>query len=150
MDSTEAWAKHYTQVDGSAAEADATPEQTITRESESEIEVQIGEAVYLVNLEAEMVFQILPEEKEIGRWDAESRLIVFDQSGPETAAQEEEAPERPPTVLLSVMCPMGTEPGQQLRIETEQGPMEVTVPDGVEPGDTFEAEIVGKTTPNPR
>ena len=106
--------------------------------------------MYLVNLEAEMVFQILPEEKEIGRWDAESRLIVFDQSGPETAAQEEEAPERPPTVLLSVMCPMGTGPGQQLRIETEQGPMEVTVPDGVEPGDTFEAEIVGKTTLNPR
>ena len=92
-----------------------------------------------------MVFQILPEEKEIGRWDAESRLIVFDQSDPEPAAQE-----RPPTVLLSVMCPMGTEPGQQLRIETEQGPMEVTVPDGVEPGDTFEAEIVGKTTPTPR
>ena len=37
---------------------------------------------------------------------------------------------------------MGVEPGQALRIETEQGPMEVTVPDGVEPGDTFEAEIV--------
>ena len=54
--------------------------------------MQIGEAVYLVNLEADMVFQILPEEKEIGRWDAESRLIVFDQSDPEPAAQEEEAP----------------------------------------------------------
>ena len=66
---------------------------------------------------------------------------------PEAAAQEDGASA---TVLLSVMCPMGTEPGQQLRIETEQGPMEVTVPDGVEPGDTFEAEIVGKTTPTPR
>ena len=49
------------------------PAQEILSESETEIEVQIGEALYLVDLSAEMVFQILPEEAEVGRWDAARR-----------------------------------------------------------------------------
>ena len=57
------------------------PAQEILSESETEIEVQIGEALYLVDLSAEMVFQILPEEAEVGRWDAASRTILFDDEG---------------------------------------------------------------------
>ena len=62
------------------------PAQEILSESETEIEVQIGEALYLVDLSAEMVFQILPEEAEVGRWDAASRTIVFDDGDDNAAA----------------------------------------------------------------
>ena len=67
-------------------------EQKIVSESETELEVEIGEALYLVSLETEvpMVFQTFPEEREIGRWDAESRRIVFD--AVDAAAPEADAP----------------------------------------------------------
>ena len=36
------------------------------------------QAIYLVDLAAEIVFQIAPEEAEVGRWDTETRRLVFD------------------------------------------------------------------------
>ena len=41
------------------------------------------QAIYLVDLAAEIVFQIAPEEAEVGRWDAEARRLVFDDPPPE-------------------------------------------------------------------
>ena len=40
--------------------------------------VHVAQAIYLVDLAAEIVFQIAPEEAEVGRWDAEARRLVFD------------------------------------------------------------------------
>ena len=62
-----------------AQESTEFAEQTILTESEAELEVQIGEALYLVDLASNLVFQIHPVEKEVGLWDAESRRIVFDE-----------------------------------------------------------------------
>ena len=61
------------------AAAEESAEQTILTESEADLEVQIGEALYLVDLASDLVFQIHPVEKEVGLWDAESRRIVFDE-----------------------------------------------------------------------
>ena len=64
------------------------------------------QAIYLVDLAAEIVFQIAPEEAEVGRWDAEARRLVFDDPPPEP---EPEAAGGEPHILaggLSFIPPM--------------------------------------------
>ena len=48
---------------------------------------------------------------------------------------------RSSTVSISVMCPFSHEAGQPITIDTDNGPVAVHAPDGIEPGDMFEAVI---------
>lgn len=62
------------------ATAAAVPHQVILKETEDEVEVEVDGKVFLVDLESQLAFQILPEitsDEEVGTWDAQQRLIVF-------------------------------------------------------------------------
>lgn len=45
------------------------------------------------------------------------------------------------TVTLTVMCPMGVDPGEAFSVETEWGAMEFLVPEGVDYGDDIVVEV---------
>ena len=55
--------------------------------------------------------------------------------------QPSTTPERATTITISVMCPLDYELGHPVTIDTDYGPVVVTAPAGVEPGDMFEAEV---------
>ena len=69
-----------------AAGQEEEEEQVILSETEEEVEVQIGERLFIVDLASGMVFQIVPEEQEIGSWDDASRRIRFEEDADDGAA----------------------------------------------------------------
>ena len=46
-------------------------------------------------------------------------------------------------VSLTVMCPMGCDPGDRFTVETDWGEMEFTVPEGIDYGDDILLEVRG-------
>lgn len=62
------------------ATAAAVAHQVILKETKDEVEVEVDGKVFLVDLESQLAFQILPEitsDEEVGTWDAQQQLIVF-------------------------------------------------------------------------
>ena len=141
-------------------------QQVIVSETEEEVEVEVGDKVYLVGLPSNMVFQIVPpEDTEVGTWDAGRKLIVFGFGAPAAAPGPEPAPAPAPEpapepepevkkdlVFAELESLMNDMPGSGDGFDDSSGvedsgddehasSMDVTVPEGVKAGDTISLEL---------
>ena len=46
---------------------------------------------------------------------------------------------------ITLTCPPDTRSGESIVVETEDGEMDITIPEGVEPGDEFDIDIVANS-----
>ena len=70
-------------------EPESEPQQVIVSETAEELEVAIGDRLYLVDVASETVFQIVPEEAEVGTWDTAARRIIFTPASVDGQGQED-------------------------------------------------------------
>jgi hypothetical protein len=62
----------------------------------------------------------------------------------ETTGARPDSPSGPELEIMSVECPPGSAPGDLLEVLSPRGQeIEVVVPDGIQPGDTFDIELPG-------
>eukprot|EP01043_Picozoa_sp_COSAG02_P015456 COSAG02_NODE_660_length_18763_cov_116.476425_7_plen_2551_part_00 len=125
-----------------------TTSQVIVNETEDELEIQIGERLFLVDTASTMVFQIEPpKEAEVGTWDAEKRLIVFaeplathsPEPEPETMVDESLPMSDPVFAELAFLIDDLADKDGSSVVET----IEVTVPEGSAPGDVISLDLSG-------
>jgi DnaJ-class molecular chaperone len=68
-------------------------------------------------------------------------------SGSSGSSEEEEQEQEEESVdttitTITLTCPPDTRSGESIVVETEDGEMDITIPEGVEPGDEFDIDIV--------
>ena len=100
-----------------------------------------GDVILIVGHSGEDIEVVVPDDIYPGdtfEYDLEASADA------ETTGARPDSPSGPELEIMSVECPPGSAPGDLLEVLSPRGQeIEVVVPDGIQPGDTFDIELPG-------